>query len=115
MAHRVIQFATGNVGTLALRAIIEHPDLELVGLWVHSPDKAGRDAGEEPLEVLASGFANAHEEFPRRNCAALEAQVFLDGQPEPLGKRRGTLRAEVFAAQLFEPPRQGLFGAIRGH
>ena len=46
MPHRVIQFATGNVGTLALRAIIDHPDLELVGLWVHSPDKAGRDAGE---------------------------------------------------------------------
>jgi len=46
MPYRVIQFATGNVGSLALRAIIEHPDLGLVGLWVHSPDKAGRDAGE---------------------------------------------------------------------
>lgn len=30
----------------ALRAIIRHPDLELVGLWVHSADKAGQDAGE---------------------------------------------------------------------
>jgi 4-hydroxy-tetrahydrodipicolinate reductase len=30
----------------ALRAILRHPDLELVGLWVHSADKAGRDAGE---------------------------------------------------------------------
>jgi len=46
MSHRVIQWSTGNVGTLALRAIIEHPDLELVGLWVHNPDKVGRDAGE---------------------------------------------------------------------
>lgn len=45
MPYRVIQHSTGNVGTHALRAIIEHPDLELVGLWVHSPDKAGRDAG----------------------------------------------------------------------
>jgi 4-hydroxy-tetrahydrodipicolinate reductase len=34
------------VGLLALQAIIEHPDLELVGLLVHSPDKAGKDAGE---------------------------------------------------------------------
>ena len=25
--------------------MIEHPDLELVGLYVHSPDKVGRDAG----------------------------------------------------------------------
>jgi 4-hydroxy-tetrahydrodipicolinate reductase len=45
MAHRVIQWSTGNVGAFALRSIIRHPELELVGLWVHSPDKAGRDAG----------------------------------------------------------------------
>ena len=44
--HRVIQWSTGNVGKLALRAIIERPDLELVGLWVHGADKVGRDAGE---------------------------------------------------------------------
>src|SRR5437588_8362878 len=46
MPYKVIQWATGNVGQLALRAIIEHPELELVGLLVHSPDKAGKDAGE---------------------------------------------------------------------
>ena len=46
MPHRVIQWATGNVGQLALRGIIEHPELELVGLLVHSPAKAGQDAGE---------------------------------------------------------------------
>jgi hypothetical protein len=46
MAYRVIQWSTGNVGVAALRCIIKHPDLELVGLWVHSPDKAGKDAGE---------------------------------------------------------------------
>lgn len=44
--YKVIQWATGNVGQLALRGIIEHPDLELVGLLVHSADKAGKDAGE---------------------------------------------------------------------
>ena len=46
MPYKVIQWATGNVGHLALRGIIEHPDLELVGLLVHSREKAGRDAGE---------------------------------------------------------------------
>ena len=46
MSYRVIQWSTGNVGKLALRAFINHPDLELVGLWVHSPDKVGRDAGD---------------------------------------------------------------------
>jgi len=43
---RVVQWATGNIGTHALRAVIEHPDLELAGVYVHSADKAGRDAGE---------------------------------------------------------------------
>jgi 4-hydroxy-tetrahydrodipicolinate reductase len=44
--YRVVQWATGNIGTKSLRAVIEHPTLELVGLYVHSPDKAGKDAGE---------------------------------------------------------------------
>ena len=46
MTYRVIQWSTGNVGTAALRCIIRHPELELVGVWVHSAGKAGRDAGE---------------------------------------------------------------------
>jgi hypothetical protein len=56
--YRVVQWATGNIGTRALRAVIEHPDLELAGVYVHSKDKAGRDAGElcgiEPLGIKAS-------------------------------------------------------------
>jgi 4-hydroxy-tetrahydrodipicolinate reductase len=44
--YRVVQWATGNIGTRSLRGIVEHPRLELVGLYVHSADKAGRDAGE---------------------------------------------------------------------
>jgi 4-hydroxy-tetrahydrodipicolinate reductase len=39
-------------------AIVHHPDLELAGLWVHSDDKAGRDAGElcgiDPVGVTAT-------------------------------------------------------------
>ena len=41
MGHRVIQWSTGNVGVHALRGIIRHPDLELVGLWVHSAERPG--------------------------------------------------------------------------
>lgn len=63
MTHKVIQWSTGNVGKLALRAVIEHPDLELVGLWVHDPAKVGRDAGElagvGPTGVLATNDADA--------------------------------------------------------
>jgi hypothetical protein len=44
--YRVVQWATGNIGSRSLRAVIEHPDLELVGLYVRSDDKVGRDAGD---------------------------------------------------------------------
>jgi 4-hydroxy-tetrahydrodipicolinate reductase len=44
--YRVVQWATGNIGLRSLRAVIEHPALELVGLYVYSDAKAGRDAGE---------------------------------------------------------------------
>jgi 4-hydroxy-tetrahydrodipicolinate reductase len=63
MALKVIQWSTGNVGVAALRCIIDHPDLELAGVWVHSADKAGRDAGElcgrASTGVLATKDADA--------------------------------------------------------
>lgn len=46
MPFRVIQWATGNVGRAAIEGILAHPDLELVGVWVHSAAKAGRDVAE---------------------------------------------------------------------
>ena len=46
MALRVVHWGTGSTGVHGLRAIIQHPDLELVGVHVHSAGKAGRDAGE---------------------------------------------------------------------
>jgi hypothetical protein len=44
--YRVVQWATGNVGSRALRRAIEHPALDLVGVWVHGAGKVGKDAGE---------------------------------------------------------------------
>jgi hypothetical protein len=46
MTLRVVQWATGGVGKAAIEAIVAHPELELAGVWVHSAEKAGRDAGE---------------------------------------------------------------------
>lgn len=55
---RVAQWATGNIGTRSLKAVIEHPALDLAGLWVHAEDKAGRDAGTlcglDPVGVTAT-------------------------------------------------------------
>lgn len=44
--YRVVAWSTGNVGRHALAGIDARPDLELVGLWVSTPAKVGRDAGE---------------------------------------------------------------------
>ena len=46
MALRVVQWNTGIVGAAGVRAIAEHPRLELVGCYAWSDDKVGRDAGE---------------------------------------------------------------------
>ncbi|HLM63406.1 MAG TPA: hypothetical protein VK306_03835 [Acidimicrobiales bacterium] len=58
MTYRVIQWATGGVGRAAIEGVLAHPELELVGCWVHSPDKHGRDVGEligrQPIGVIAT-------------------------------------------------------------
>lgn len=43
---RVIQWTTGKVGKLALRAVLDDSRLELVGVFAYSDDKTGIDAGE---------------------------------------------------------------------
>jgi 2,4-diaminopentanoate dehydrogenase len=56
--YRVIQWATGGMGKNCLRAVIDHPALELVGVYVYGRDKVGKDAGEiarrPPTGVLAT-------------------------------------------------------------
>jgi 2,4-diaminopentanoate dehydrogenase len=44
--RRVVVRGTGTIGAAGLRLIIEHPDLELVGLLVHGKHKIGVDAGD---------------------------------------------------------------------
>lgn len=46
MSYRIIQWGTGASGKHALRAIIDDPELELVGVRVYGENKIGRDAGE---------------------------------------------------------------------
>ncbi|HEX3796764.1 MAG TPA: hypothetical protein VHV57_19885 [Acidimicrobiales bacterium] len=45
MSYKVIQWATGGVGRAAMGAVLDHPELELAGAWVHSADKDGVDLG----------------------------------------------------------------------
>src|SRR2546429_390825 len=63
MSYRVVGWSTGGVGRLAIRAIARRPDLELVGVWVHSAEKDGVDAGTlagiEPLGLAATSDPDA--------------------------------------------------------
>jgi hypothetical protein len=61
--YRVIQWATGTVGKIALQHYIENPTFEVVGVLVTNPDKVGKDAGElvglPPIGVLATDDVEA--------------------------------------------------------
>jgi 2,4-diaminopentanoate dehydrogenase len=58
MRVRAIQWATGAMGTACLRSMLDHPDVEVVGTYVYSAAKAGRDIGEmagrAPIGVLST-------------------------------------------------------------
>ncbi|MDT5347576.1 MAG: hypothetical protein QOH91_863, partial [Mycobacterium sp.] len=59
---RVVVWSTGGIGSIAVRAVAENPGTDLDGVWVHAPDKAGRDAGElvgiGPIGVIATNDAD---------------------------------------------------------
>lgn len=74
MTFRVIQWASGNVGTKSVQAIVAHPDLELAGMYVRSTAKDGKDVGEicglgGPVGVKATASVEA--------ILALEADCVL--------------------------------------
>jgi len=56
--YRVVQWATGRIGETSLRELIRSPQMKLVGVYVHSEAKDGRDAGElcglAPMGVKAT-------------------------------------------------------------
>jgi len=85
VAIRVAVWGPGSMGVIALRGVIDHPELELVDLVVHSDAKAGRDAGElcgvgrvgviatnDPARMLA-GHADVVVYAAAANLRALDA------------------------------------------
>lgn len=61
---RVVQWTTGNVAREALKAIVERPDLELVGVYAYSENKVGQDVGDlakldQALGITATGDIDA--------------------------------------------------------
>jgi 2,4-diaminopentanoate dehydrogenase len=59
---KVAVWATGGVGRFAIRTIVDRPNMELVGGWVHSSAKNGKDLGElagiDPVGVVATQDAD---------------------------------------------------------
>jgi len=57
-----VQWTTGNVGRQSVEAILANSELELVGCYAWSPEKAGRDVGElcdlAPIGVVATNDAD---------------------------------------------------------
>ena len=43
---RIVQWTTGKVARESIKAILDRPELELVGVYAYSADKVGRDVGE---------------------------------------------------------------------
>jgi hypothetical protein len=75
----VVQFSTGHVGRHSLRAIIERPGFELVGVHAASPAKVGHDAAElcgvaEPTGVLATDDLAALVDL-RADCVVYTSQA----------------------------------------
>lgn len=62
MVYKVVQWATGSVGTASLKEILNNPDLSLAGLRVYDPKKVGQDAGVlaggKPIGVTATNDIN---------------------------------------------------------
>jgi hypothetical protein len=85
MTLRVVQWATGSVGKAAIDASTKHPDLDLVGCWVHSKDKHGSDVGEivgsaplEPFEVEIKGNPNTFVTVTGWQAETIEAGLLAN-------------------------------------
>jgi 2,4-diaminopentanoate dehydrogenase len=60
---RVVQWTTGKTGSAAVRGMVGHPVIELVGCFAYSPEKVGKDVGElcgvDPIGVTATDDVEA--------------------------------------------------------
>lgn len=73
MKYRVIQWATGGMGRNCLRAVLDHPAMQLVGVYVYGEAKAGRDAGELARRPATGVLATRDVE----QILALDADVVI--------------------------------------
>ncbi|KAK7696941.1 hypothetical protein SLS64_014070 [Diaporthe eres] len=115
--YRVIQVATGNVGNVSLRTIIEHPLMELVGVLVYTKDKVGKDASElcelsspkltgikatDNLEEILAIKADAVAYMPRQTNFEELSRILASG------KNVATPRTDLLNPNWLEPEHRRL-------
>ena len=86
---RVVQWATGGVGRASVEAILRHPDLELVGCWVHAAEKHGQDVGE----IVGIGPIGVTATTDAEEILALDADAVVYAPILPHGKEVAALLA----------------------
>ena len=106
---RVIQWTTGNIGRRSLHAIIGRPDMEVVGVYAHGPDKVGVDAADLVDQVPAvrslawlnppdGGFSPTASVEVRLSAETVVVEVDTSGTVDVEAERR-RLEKDLAAAQ----------------
>jgi hypothetical protein len=120
MSLRVIQWATGNASRPALRAIIPHPELELVRVHAHADQKVADESAAEgggapaPHPVSdrggggAAGAVRVHPRSDRPTARTDPGPMLMGagcGDHDAGQGRRAPNRRRATGASLPEPPR----------
>lgn len=106
---RVAQWATGTVGAAAMRAVIDHPEMTLVGAKVYSEAKDGADigtlCGRPPLGIRATRSRDEIIALKPDCVLYMPESTILDDVCALLeaGINISTTRAEFFFADRMDP------------
>ena len=116
---RIVQWTTGNVARQTVRAILCRADLELVGVYAHSPEKVGVDVADlcrlgAPVGLTATDDVDAllDADTLLRRCSRVPADDSL-GSREPVS---GAVRraAESLRRHLRDELEHFVEGQLRG-
>lgn len=73
MSRSVVVWATGVIGSEVLKLVLDDPELELVGVFVHSPEKDGLDAGD----IVGRPKTGVTATTDREQIFALDADIVI--------------------------------------
>lgn len=119
--YRIVQWATGKVGAAAIRHFVENPALALAGVFVTTPEKAGKDAGEligidktgvlatDDVEAILALEADCVHFAPARQDVEMICRLLRSGKSvvSPLGPFYLTERSAAAFAQIEAACREG--------